>query len=78
MPDTYFRRVVKESIGKDLGPLNSYGTGIVFIPPKSEAAVAAIKDVFETQVKQLGFSVIGWRDIETGYWLYSHSHIFEI
>eukprot|EP01038_Epipyxis_sp_PR26KG_P009535 gene9535-12843_t len=64
MPDTFYRRVVKETIGVELGPINSYGTGIVFAP-KSGVAVDAIKDIFQTQAKQYGLNVIGWRPIET-------------
>lgn len=30
MPDAFYRRVVKETIGKELGPLNSYGTAYSF------------------------------------------------
>ena len=51
-------------LGAQLGPLNSYGTGIVFTP-KSDASVAAIKEIFEAQVIQRGMKVIGWRSIET-------------
>lgn len=64
MPDSFYRRVVKETIGAELPPLNGYGTGIVFTP-KGDDAVAAIKEIFEMQVKQRGFDVIGWRSIPT-------------
>jgi glutamate synthase domain-containing protein 1 len=66
IPHSFFKRVVKEDIGIELGPLNSYGTGIVFLPQNNEAALAATKEVFESQVKQQGFNVIGWRRVETG------------
>lgn len=65
MPHSYYKRVVKESLGKTLGPMNSFGTGIVFMPP-SESAVEVIKKAFQTQVEDLGFKVIGWRRVETG------------
>ena len=66
MPDGYYRRVVKESLGVKLGPLNSYGTGIVFLP-KPDAALNALKEIFESQAKQRGLKVIGWRSIDTGH-----------
>ena len=50
MPDSYYRRVVKEAMGKTLPPLNEYGAGIVFTP-KGDVAVNAIKEMFE--VRQL-------------------------
>lgn len=66
MPDAFYRRVAQESFGKPLpaGP-NTYGTGIVFIPRNSNDAYEAMKWIFETQVKQNGFNVLGWRSIET-------------
>ena len=68
MPDSYYRRVVKESLGVKLGPLNSYGTGIVFLP-QPDAALNALKEIFESQAKQRGLKVIGWRSIDTGHLL---------
>lgn len=65
MPDSFYRRKVSETLGKTLGPQDSYGSGIVFTP-KSDAAVAAIKEIFLSQAKQRGMNVIGWRPIETG------------
>jgi glutamate synthase (NADPH/NADH) large chain len=65
MPDSFFRKQVKELLNYDLGPLGSYGCGIVFTP-KSDAAVNAIKDVFKAHANQCGFKIIGWRKIETG------------
>ena len=65
MPDSYYRRVLKESQGVSLGPINSYGTGIIFTP-KSDDAVAAIKDIFESKAKQFGMNIVAWRSIETG------------
>jgi glutamate synthase domain-containing protein 1 len=64
MPDSFYRRVLRES-QIELGPLNSYGTGIVFTP-KGDTNVEAIKEIFEIKVKQLGMRIIGWRKIETG------------
>ena len=64
MPDTFYRRVVKETIGKELGPLNSYGTGIVFTP-KPDSSVDAIKEIFASQCSMRGLEVIGWRGIQT-------------
>ena len=65
MPDSYYRRVLKESQGVSLGPINSYGTGIIFTP-KSDDAVAAIKDIFESKARQFGMNILAWRSIETG------------
>ena len=65
MPDKFYRRVVAEKLGEVLGPLNSYGAGIVFTP-KSEQGVVAIKEIFEAQANQRNLKVIGWRSIDTG------------
>ena len=65
MPDSFYRRKVQETLGVTLGPQDSYGSGIVFTP-KSDVGVAAIKEIFESQAKQRGLKVIGWRPIETG------------
>ena len=65
MPDSFYRAAVKQSLGYTLGPIGSYGTGIVFLPHAS-AGVAAVKSIFEAQVIERGFKVIGWRKIETG------------
>jgi len=64
MPHTYYSRVVKETIGKELGAPDSYGTGIIFMP-KNDAAFEAIKDIFELNATQLGMKVIGWRSVGT-------------
>jgi glutamate synthase domain-containing protein 1 len=64
MPHSYYTKVVKESLQKDLGPINSYGTGIMFLP-KDPKAREAIKDTFLYQVESIGFKVIGWRQIKT-------------
>lgn len=64
MPDAYYRRVVQDETGITLGPLNSYGTGIVFTP-KTEAAVIAIKDIFKTLAERQGLEVICWRHVIT-------------
>ena len=47
-----------------MGAPNSYGAGIIFTP-KADAAVAAIKEIFEMQAKQRGLKVLGWRPIKT-------------
>jgi hypothetical protein len=39
--------------------------GILFTP-KSDEAVAAIREIFASQAEQRGLKVIGWRPIETG------------
>ena len=65
MPDTFYRQVVQEELGVTLGPLNSYGTGLLFTP-HAEESVTAIKNIFELQVEQLGMKVLGWRTIVTG------------
>jgi hypothetical protein len=65
MPHDFYSRKVSETLGLNLGPQDSYGTGIVFTP-KSDAGVSAIKEIFEAQAKQRGMKVIGWRPIETG------------
>jgi hypothetical protein len=44
---------------------NLYILGILFTP-KSDEAVAAIKEIFASQAEQRGLKVIGWRPIETG------------
>lgn len=66
MPDGFYRRKMQELSGVTLGPQDSYGTGIVFTP-KSDAGVNAIKEIFESQAKQRGMKVIGWRPIATGH-----------
>lgn len=65
MPDAFYRRVVQEELGKSLGPMDSFGAGIVFTP-KNDASVEAIKDIFEAQAQQRNLKVIGWRSIATG------------
>jgi len=65
MPHSYYHRVLQEDQGVALGALNSYGTGIVFTP-KGDESVAAIKEIFESKVKQFGMKVLTWRNIETG------------
>jgi len=64
MPDSFFRRVVKEETGKVLGPLNSYGAGIIFTP-KNDAAVNSLKEIFSVQAMRQGMEVIGWRALKT-------------
>jgi Glutamine amidotransferases class-II len=68
MPDAYYRRVMGEQNIK-LGPINSYGTGIVFAP-QNDAAVNAMKEIFQVQAQQRGLKVIGWRSIKTGGFLF--------
>ena len=64
MPDAFYRRVMRDAnLPLPAGP-NSYGTGLVFLP-KSNDAFEAIKWVFETQTKQNGFNVLGWRAVQT-------------
>lgn len=65
MPHSFYTRVVKEELGKDLGPPNSYGAGLVFIP-KSPGAAETVKRVFNEQSASQGLKVIGWRRIQTG------------
>jgi glutamate synthase domain-containing protein 1 len=64
MPHDYYSRVFHEATGSKLGAPNSYGSGIIFAP-KSDAAMKAIKDIFEVQAKQRGLTVLGWRAVET-------------
>ena len=64
MPHAFYSRVFAEATGTKLGAPNSYGAGIVFTP-KSDAAVAAIKEIFEAQAKQRGLKVLGWRSVQT-------------
>jgi glutamate synthase (NADPH/NADH) len=75
MPHSYYKRVVKKTIGKDLGPLNSYGAGIIFMP-KSDTDAAAIKDIFAVQASNAGLKIIGWRTIVTGTYCSSIHNIF--
>lgn len=65
MPHSYYTRVVRESLGVDLGPPDAYGTGIVFMP-RDPKTFALIKDMFRTQIESLGFRLIGWRSVATG------------
>lgn len=64
MPDAFYRRVMRDAQHPLPEGPNSYGTGLVFLP-KSPEAFAAVKWVFETQAKQNGLNVLGWRAIET-------------
>jgi glutamate synthase (NADPH/NADH) len=64
MPDAFYRRKMKETQGVTLGPLNSYGTGILFTP-HSDESVKSLKQIFEDQARQLGMNIIGWRSVET-------------
>jgi glutamate synthase domain-containing protein 1 len=64
MPHAFYSRVFAEATGTKLGAPNSYGAGIIFTP-KADAAVAAIKEIFEMQAKQRGLKVLGWRPIKT-------------
>eukprot|EP01035_Chromulina_nebulosa_P019726 gene19726-25654_t len=64
MPHSYYKSISKNELGVELGPINSYGTGIVFTP-KSDVSFNAIKQIFSEQVSQRGFKVIGWRKIKT-------------
>ena len=65
MPDSYYRRAVAESIGVTLGPINSYGTGIIFTPKENDS-FDALKELFAMQAAQRGLKVIGWRSVKTG------------
>jgi glutamate synthase domain-containing protein 1 len=65
MPHSYYSKVVKEELGKELGPLHSYGTGIVFLPSNSTEKVAKFKELFSNQSQQLGYKVIGFRTLAT-------------
>lgn len=65
MPDTFYRRVLNEDMGVELGPLNSFGTGIVFTP-HADTSYDAVRSIFEEQVTQRGIRVLGWRKIKTG------------
>ena len=64
MPDSYYRSVMKEDCKVTLGPLNSYGTGIIFLPKTEKGAVAA-EEIFESEARALGMKVLGWRDVTT-------------
>jgi glutamate synthase domain-containing protein 1 len=66
MPHSYYRKVLQEESGIELGPLNSFGTGIIFMPKADEKSYVAIKSMFEEQVNQCGYRVIAWRAVETG------------
>ena len=65
MPHSFYTRVVMEELGKELGPPNSYGTGLVFIP-RLPGAADTVKRVFTEQCETQGFRVIGWRRVQTG------------
>ena len=64
MPYSFYQKKVKEELNIDLGPANSFGTGIIFTP-KNDVSVDAIKAVFKEQAQSQGLEVLGWRDIET-------------
>ncbi len=72
MPHGFFAERMRAELGKELGPLHSYGTGLVFAP-QNDHSVQFLKDLFESQVLQQGFHVIGWRKLQTGasnvFWL---------
>ena len=65
MPHSFYSTQVKESLGIDLGAPNSYGTGLIFLPP-DEAAFETVRDAFELNAKRLGLEILGWRKIKTG------------
>lgn len=73
MPHSFYSRVVKQELGKELGPINSYGAGIVFMP-QSQVSVDVVKRVFREQCETYGFKVIGWRHIQTGDSLFKICH----
>lgn len=64
MPDSFYRSEILKQTGKTLGPVGSFGCGIIFTP-KSDAAYKAITEIFEAQVVSRGLKVIGWRKVET-------------
>lgn len=64
MPDSFYRTEIKKLNGTTLGPIGSFGCGIVFTP-KADAGYKAIVEIFEAQVLSRGLKVIGWRKIET-------------
>lgn len=64
MPHDFYVNAVQIELGKELGPLNSYGTGLIFTP-QSNSSVSQFKELFEAQVSQQGFQVIGWRKLQT-------------
>ena len=64
MPHSYYRRVMQEECKVTLGPMNSYGTGIVFLP-KTEKGAEAAAEIFESEARSLGMKVLGWRDVKT-------------
>ena len=64
MPHEFYSKKVTKELNLNLGPMGSYGTGIIFTP-KSSKAFQAIKDIFLAQSLQSGVKVIGWRTIKT-------------
>lgn len=69
MPDSYYRQelatgAVAGDASVTLGPLGSFGSGIIFTP-RSEAGVKAIQSIFEAQVKQCGLKILAWRSVVT-------------
>ncbi len=64
MPDSYYRKVMQEECKVTLGPMNSYGTGIVFLPKTEKGAEAAV-EIFESEARSLGLKILGWRDVKT-------------
>lgn len=64
MPDSYFRRVMQQEQNVTLGQMNSYGTGLIFLPKTAEGASAA-EEMFANQAQIQGMKVLGWRDVGT-------------
>jgi glutamate synthase (NADH) len=69
MPHEFYSQVVKEEIGQQLGPMNSYGCGLIFVP-RQEDTVKYFQEVFQSQADRLGFKVLGWRTLKTGKFVY--------
>ena len=62
LPHPLFKRVVKETFGKDLPAPGAYGAGNVFLP-RDEGERAHCRRVFEAELDAGGLELIGWREI---------------
>ncbi len=62
LPHPLFKRIVKESFGKDIPAPGAYGAGNVFLP-RDEAERTHCRRVFEAEIEAGGLELIGWRAI---------------
>ena len=62
MPDSFMRRVAKESLSVELPEAGSYAVGNVFLPT-DEALAQKCREVFAQHLVSADLSLVGWREV---------------